>query len=57
MRLEINCAMCGREKDILIENTVRAAKRSFTSVIQNDDWIVQRNGENFDIYCSKKCAK
>lgn len=57
MRLEINCAMCGREKVILIENTVRAAKKSFASVIQNDDWIVQRNGENFDIYCSKKCAE
>lgn len=54
MKLEICCAMCGQEKQIKVEvvdGKIDAAKH-----ISDSGWIVQQNGSNFDVYCSKKCA-
>ena len=53
------CAMCGKEPckefkaDYTYELNIDAMKRK----LEANNWIVQINGLNFDIYCSPKCAK
>jgi hypothetical protein len=47
--------MCGKEKSVHVEprhGVVDAIK-----AVQQAEWIAQQNGENFDVYCSPKCAR
>ena len=55
MELEISCAMCGKEKKIAIPTDEPIP--SIEDVIVRAKWIVEHNGPNFDIYCSKRCAE
>lgn len=61
MRLKVFCAMCGKGTDIEIptnsENPWEIALSGLGNIIQRAHWIVQINGKNMDIYCSKRCAK
>ena len=57
MKLEIYCAMCGKERSIEIPLTRESTSRTLHGIVESKDWIVQLNGDNFDIYCSKKCAE
>lgn len=57
MRLWVFCAMCGTEKLIRFDNPTPAdGDKTLANVIEDSSWIVQRNGNSLDIYCSKKCA-
>ena len=56
MKLEITCAMCGKEREIDIETFRLDPETSLRKVIEEYGWITQQNGEHFDIYCSKRCA-
>lgn len=51
------CAMCGKER--LIKVTVSPDDEYMTvrEFLESNGWIVQRNGSNVDIYCSKACAE
>lgn len=57
MKLEIDCAMCGRETVIEINESGLDPKITLRKLIEDINWIVEINGAHFDIYCSKKCAK
>lgn len=57
MKLEIYCAMCGKETVIEINKRGLDPKITLRKLIQDINWIVEINGAHFDIYCSKKCAK
>lgn len=61
MKLEIFCAMCGKEREIKIPLTLLSCSRSLHGIVETNGWIVQINGGaidgHFDIYCSKKCAE
>jgi hypothetical protein len=52
--MEISCSMCGKEKSIPL-NTVNATT-TVERIVGPSGWIVQQNGRNLDIYCSRKCA-
>ncbi len=54
MKLQIYCAMCGKDKTIDIDPPRAAIDADH--VIRASGWITQQNGEHFDIYCSMKCA-
>lgn len=54
MTLYFCCAMCGEDKEIGV--TVKDGKIDAAKAIRASGWITQQNGENFDIYCSKRCA-
>jgi hypothetical protein len=56
MRLEIDCAMCGRSREIAIP-TDKGEPKKLRQIIEDSGWIVQQNGENFDTYCCAKCAR
>lgn len=53
MTLNFYCAMCGADKQVTVkpERTIDVAK-----VIKASGWIAQQNGDNYDLYCSKRCA-
>lgn len=56
MKLEVYCAMCGKENNIEIDTQKINTDTTIERVIKNAKWVVQINGNNFDIYCSKSCA-
>lgn len=56
MKLEISCAMCCKEKTLEIDTEGFKPDTTVRRLIENAKWIVQVNGEHFDIYCSKRCA-
>ena len=56
MDLIIYCAMCGKAKDVAIKVRAVDAETTLRKVIDDAGWITQINGDNFDMYCSKKCA-
>lgn len=60
MRIELSCAMCGAEKTVEAD-TKGARTMTVWQFVENAavaaGWIVQRNGDYLDLYCSKKCAK
>lgn len=57
LKIEISCAMCGKEKAIEVETEELDPGLSLRRLIEDSEWIVQINGVNFDIYCSKRCAE
>lgn len=56
MKLEISCAMCGKNKEIVLKCDDVDAGKSLRRIIEDAGWVGQQNGNNFDIYCSKRCA-
>lgn len=64
MKLIVSCAMCGpgaarsrRRTEIEIDTEGLSPDTILRKVIEDAGWIVQINGENFDIYCCKGCAE
>lgn len=59
MELQIECVMCGKEKVIPLPLDIIDPHRSLKYLIEDmaPSWITQLNGNNFDVYCSKKCAE
>ena len=59
MKLIIVCATCGREKEITIPTeSYSAGEEGPREIIHRSGrWITQQNGKNFDVYCSKECAR
>ena len=55
MKLEIYCANCGKEKTIVVK-PLRDGVILADQAIEKAGWLTQQNGDNFDVYCSKKCA-
>lgn len=57
MKIEINCAMCGKDKEINLKENEVDSNKSLKRIIEDEaGWITQQNDINFDIYCSKHCA-
>lgn len=58
MELHIECVMCGKEKVIPLPLDTIDPHRSLQYLIDDmaPGWVTQLNGNNFDTYCSKKCA-
>jgi hypothetical protein len=57
MTIEICCSMCGRYKSIPVNKEKTAMNTTLQAVVEDSGWIAQQNGNNFDIYCSNRCAK
>lgn len=57
LKLELTCAMCGGEKLIAVEVDRADDKIDTAKAVKAAGWRSERNGENFDIYCSARCAK
>jgi hypothetical protein len=55
MHLSWSCAMCGKETGARI--ATEKPIPSIVAFIKKFGWIVEKNGCNTDIYCSKKCAR
>ena len=56
--LTLHCGRCSRIKEVSFdaanmsaEDLIRAA-----AVASGRMWVIQRNGDTLDTYCSKKCA-
>jgi hypothetical protein len=56
LSLELSCAMCAETKDVKIKIDHLDGATPIKAVVESAGWITQQNGENFDIYCSKRCA-
>lgn len=60
MKLEICCACCGKEKTIVVkplhDDIMRRSAILVDQAIEKAGWLTQQNGDNFDVYCSEKCA-
>ena len=56
MILNIDCAMCGKNHEINIP-TDKGEPKKIRQIVEDVGWIVQLNGENFDLYCSPRCAR
>lgn len=58
--IQYSCAACGkwRLKPLLeTDKTDELNANTIETLLKREGWIVQRNGEHFDTYCSKECAK
>lgn len=55
MRLETYCVMCGKDLIVDIGHKLRC-ETTIAEILKPSRWIIQQNGENLDLYCSKKCA-
>jgi hypothetical protein len=51
------CGMCGKETELEIDQEKVTGETTLSDIYKKLRWIVQQNGDNFDTYCSKKCAK
>lgn len=56
MTLGLFCAMCAKEREFELETGGLDGTTPIQDVIRSFGWIVQKNGEHLDIYCSKRCA-
>lgn len=59
MKLQINCAMCGETfpETVEIQTAKEFTVEHLRKWLKIRGWLVELNGENIDIYCSKECAK
>lgn len=63
MTVHLRCAMCFNSKDVELDINPRRTKKVFSGestladVVAKAKWIGQQNGQNFDIYCCKRCAQ
>lgn len=55
MKLSWYCSMCGKQAEAEID--LDKPLLDIEIYIQAKRWIVQHNGKNTDIYCSRKCAE
>ena len=53
------CAQCGKQpcKEFQVDRAEELAAENMKHRLEQNNWIVQINGEHFDTYCSKQCAK
>lgn len=56
MEIKLICAMCGREKEITVNETATGWSELGVLINEQAKWIWQQNAHNLDVYCSKKCA-
>lgn len=56
LEIRLCCAMCGCDKDLGMVKFTAPDSPSVTAIIERAGWIWQHNGDNFDVYCSKRCA-
>ena len=57
--IQFSCAMCGKVNHDAHMETDEVNKLNADTIqkeVEATGWIVQRNGESMDIYCSKECA-
>ncbi len=57
MRIDIYCAMCGVGKTIDINLQKVKMETPAWKILKPARWVLQQNGDNFDMYCSKRCAQ
>ncbi len=57
MKLNVFCAVCGRRGRHPLYTLQVTKDTTLGELLTARGWIHQQNGENFDIYCSEKCAK
>jgi len=61
MEVILSCAMCGREKKAQVSlcgaDPAKLAAQTVADIAREARFIVQINGDNVDLYCSKRCAK
>lgn len=57
MKLQVYCAMCGKEKEHTIARDNIDPGMTIRSLLERHGWIVQMNYPNLDIYCSRRCAQ
>lgn len=55
--IHFSCAMCSKEKTIELKTEDVDPGLSLRRIIEDSGWIALFNGPNFDIYCSKRCAR
>lgn len=56
MELHVDCAMCGKNQ-VIRPVPLDRGEPNIRAVIEATGWRVEMNGQNFDIYCSRKCAE
>lgn len=59
MKIEIYCSMCGAEKVFSAQKPGTYFNTPVIDLLKpaiKKGWVVQQNGDNLDIYCSKRCA-
>jgi hypothetical protein len=56
MEVRLFCATCGKSKEFEIDWDKVWVVYSIELMIRILGWQVEVNGDNIDIYCSKKCA-
>lgn len=57
IQFELTCATCGRERLFVPRQEQFSSNTTIGEVVNKVGWIGQQNGENFDTYCSKRCAE
>jgi len=58
----VSCAMCGKSftGTVAMDDLNRSGERIVRDVIETQikgTWLVQKNGDYVDVYCSKRCAE
>jgi hypothetical protein len=55
--LTLYCCYCGKSKDIKLPTTGTLYHVEFWNIVLGARWIIELNGDNTDVYCSRGCAK
>lgn len=53
----LTCSMCGTDRTVSLVDNDCSPYTQLKRVVEIAEWIGQSNGNNYDTYCSKKCAE